>query len=344
MSIETRELAGSAPMSAAQRRPLAKRILHQLRRAHLYLGLFLFPWAILYGVTGFLFNHPTAFSDQAATNFSASALLGTPLETRLTADETATEVVRLINDKQRPDVPYAVAGPARYGREFAFGTVKTADGNLSFLIDVKNGGGTIRGAAPTAVKLEPSEPAPFAVGEKPRPSAKERGPRPERSTAADRSENLLLDQPLHERIKQAMPAILTAANFPAGDVTVTSVPDVVFPILVGDKTWSAIYNPMTGTLTGKLADVAAPTQELSVRRFLLRLHTAHGYPGEQNARWFWAVIVDAMAFVMCFWGITGILMWRQIKATCTAGTVVLILSAACAAALGIAMYGAIRSA
>ena len=33
---------------------------------------------------------------------------------------------------------------------------------------------------------------------------------------------------------------------------------------------------------------------------------AHGYPGEQNARWYWAVVVDAMAFVLCFWGVTGL--------------------------------------
>ena len=330
------------PISAAARKPLTKRVLHLLRRGHLYLGLFLFPWAILYGVTGFLFNHPTAFSDQAVTNFSAAALVGTPLESRLSADETAAEVIRLVNAKQQPDVAYTVTGSARYGREFAFGTVKTIDGNLSFLIDVKNGNGTIRTAPPTAPKPEAAEPAPFAVGDKPRPQPKERGSRPERSASGDRNDPLLLDQPLHERIRQSMPAILTAEHFASGEVTITSVPDVIFTIAAGDTTWTATYNPMNGTLSGKPSETPAATQEISVRRFLLRLHTAHGYPSEQNARWFWAVIVDAMAFVMCFWGITGILMWRQIKATRTSGTIVLMLSAACAAALGYAMYGAIR--
>ena len=81
-------------------------------------------------------------------------------------------------------------------------------------------------------------------------------------------------------------------------------------------------------------------QELSARRFLLRLHTAHGYPGEANARWYWAVVVDAMAFVMVFWGLTGLVMWWQIKATRRAGAVVLTLSAVAATALGFAMHSA----
>lgn len=333
-------------VGASARKPIAKRALHLLRRGHLYLGLFLFPWAILYGVTGFLFNHPTAFSDQAATNFSSSALIGTPLETRMTCDEAAAEVVRLVNEKQKPEVPYAVAGSARYGREFAFGTVKTQSGNLSFLIDVKHGGGTIRNAPPAAPKPEQSEPAPFSVGEKPRAQPIERGTKTETSAGADRGDHLIFEHPLHERIKQSMPAIIAASNFTSGEVTITSVPDVIFPIAAGDKTWTATYNPMTGILSGKPTDAApaAPPAEISVRKFLLRLHTAHGYPGDQNARWFWAVIVDAMSFVMCFWGFTGILMWRQIKATRSAGTIVLILSAACALALGYAMYGAIRAA
>jgi hypothetical protein len=94
---------------------------------------------------------------------------------------------------------------------------------------------------------------------------------------------------------------------------------------------------LTGQLAAKAA-AEAPKSELSWRRFLLRLHTAHGYPGETNARWFWAIIVDVMAFVMCFWGVTGLLMWRQIKATRAVGWSVLALSAACAVTLGYGMH------
>ena len=37
-------------------------VLRLIRRIHLYTGLFMTPWVFLYGVSGFLFNHPGAFS------------------------------------------------------------------------------------------------------------------------------------------------------------------------------------------------------------------------------------------------------------------------------------------
>ena len=331
----------SAVVRTPTRRPLRKRVVHLLRRGHLYFGLFLFPWAILYGVTAFLFNHPTAFSDQPTVSFGADAVVGTPLETAPTAAEQASAVVQLLNTRQSPATPYALGpGAVKYSREFAFATVKVKDRTVNVLFDVKNGGGTVRVTADKPTVEAPT--APFAVGNASRqrnetPSA---APRPSRGGAA-----LVPENPLHERVKSAVPTVLLTTgtlertDFADGDVTVTSVPDLVFPIDVGGKTWTATYNPMTGAISGKPAD-AEEKPELSARRFLLRLHLAHGYPGEPNARWYWAVAVDAMAFVLCFWGLTGLVMWWQIKATRRIGAVVLVLSAVAATALGVAMHSA----
>ncbi len=316
---------------APTHRPLRKRVVHLLRRAHLYFGLLLFPWAILYGVTAFLFNHPTAFSDQPTVTFGADAVAGTPLETLPSAAEQAEAVVKLLNARQSPAAPYALGpGAVKYSREFAFATVKVKDRTVNVLFDVKNGGGTIR-VTPDKPKVEPPT-APFAIGNASRSPSE--SPRPSQSGAG-----LLLENPLHERFKAAIPPLLERTGFPSGDVTVTSVPDLVFPIDVGGKTWTATYNPMTGAISGKPTD-AEEKPELSVRRFLLRLHLAHGYPGEPNARWYWAAVVDAMAFVLCFWGLTGLVMWWQIKAARRAGAVVLVLSAVAATALGVAMHSA----
>lgn len=327
---------------APTRRPLRKRVVHLLRRAHLYFGLFLFPWAILYGVTAFLFNHPTAFGDQPTVSFGAAAVAGTPLETLPSAAEQAEALVQLLNARQSPAAPYALGpGAAKYSREFAFATVKAKDRTVSVLFDVKNGGGTVR-STPDKPKAEPPPTAPFAVGNASRqpnetPTA---APRPSRGAAA-----LVPENPLHERVKAAVPTVLLTTgtlerkDFADGDVTVTSVPDIVFPIDVGGKIWTATYNPMTGAISGKPAD-AEEKPELSARRFLTRLHLAHGYPGEPNARWYWAVVVDAMAFVLCFWGLTGLVMWWQIKAARRIGAVVLALSAVAATALGVAMHAA----
>lgn len=322
------------PPADASVRPLRKQVLLLLRRGHLYCGLFLLPWAILYGVTAFLFNHPTAFSDHPTATFGLAAVAGTPLESYPSAAEQAADVIRLMNEKQKPAVPYSLGvGEVKYAREFAFATVKTDGQTVGLLLDVKNGGGTIRVTPDTPVVEHP--PAPFADSptRSPRPAPKSG------TAAASGGKPLTLDNPLHERFKAAIPTILERTGFPTGEVTVTSVPDLVFPVVADGRTWTASYNPMTGALSGKPAE-AEVKPDLSPRRFLLRLHTAHGYPGETNARWYWAVVVDAMAVVMVFWGLTGLLMWWQIKAARRAGAVVLTLSAVAATALGFAMHAA----
>ena len=115
------------------------------------------------------------------------------------------------------------------------------------------------------------------------------------------------------------------------------MPDLVFPIEADGQTWTATFNATTGSVSGGLPE---PPTGPNWRQFLLRLHTAHGYPGETNARWGWAVIVDVMAAVMVFWGLSGLVMWWQIKATRIAGAVTLVLSAIAAATLGVLMYAA----
>ena len=341
------EFTAVAPETApaAQRtlatRPLRKRVFHVLRRGHLYCGLFLFPWAILYGVTAFLFNHPTAFSDQPTATFGKSAAAGTPLESLPTPGELAAALVAKLNETQKPPTPYTLAGEAKYLRDNAFATVKADGQTLSILIDLKNGGGTVR-VAPTVERKEPGK-APFAVGSRAGPVGRGsgvRGPGSRGSNMPSSSEGIKLDDPIHERIKASVPTLVERAGFPSGEVTVTSVPDVVFPVEADGKTWTATYNPMTGALSGTSV-VAKPENELSIRRFLTRLHTTHGYPNEVNDRWFWAVVVDGMAFTMCFWALTGLVMWWQIKATRKIGLLVMLCSGGAATWLGFAMHAAL---
>jgi hypothetical protein len=147
-----------------------------------------------------------------------------------------------------------------------------------------------------------------------------------------------LDAPLHERVKAAVPVVLERTGFPTGEVTVTSVPDLEFSMGDGDRSWVVTYQAMTGTVSGIPSDEATTPEELSTRRFLLRLHVAHGFPGSTNARWFWAVIVDVMAVVLVFWGVSGIFMWWQVKAARRAGLLILVLSIASATALGLGMH------
>jgi hypothetical protein len=327
------------PRPRPTRRPLLKQFFHLLRRAHLYLGLFLLPWAILYGVTAFLFNHPTAFSDNPSVSFGKEGTAGTPLESVPSPQEQAEQVVAKLNELHRPEVPYALgAGEVKYAREFAFVTAKADGRTINVLVDVRNGGGTVR-STPDKPTAEPVK-APFAVGSAgPGGGRGGRGGGPPRGEGErpTRAEGIKLEHPLPERVKAAVPVILDRTGFAGESVTVTSVPDLVFPIEADGKTWTATYNATTGSVSGTLPEATAGP---NWRQFLLRLHTAHGYPGEPNARWGWAVIVDVMAAVMVFWGLSGLVMWWQIKATRWAGAVVLVLSAVAATALGLAMHAA----
>jgi hypothetical protein len=323
---------GTEQPPEARHLPLRRQALHLLRRGHLYLGLFLFPWAVLYGVTAFLFNHPSAFPDQPTAIYGPAATAGTPLDGASGPTAVAEQVVARLNEEQKPATPYRLAGEAKYGREFAFATVKAGGETVSVLYDVRHGGGTVR-VTPTVEKATP-ERAPFATGGGRSPSPRERGGPP--------SPGVKLPEPLHERFKAAVPAILERTGFPSGEVTVTSVPDVVFPVEADGRTWIATYNPMSGAITGAPADATPPT-EVSWRRFLLRLHTAHGYPGAPTARWYWAVVVDVSAAALCFWGVSGLVMWWQLKATRTPGLVVLLLSTVAAATLGVIAHVAMTA-
>ncbi len=314
--------------------------MHLLRRGHLYLGLLLFPWAILYGVTAFLFNHPTAVPDQPTVQFGREALVGTPMASLPQPRDLAEQVVAKLNDKFKPAVPYTLGmGEVKYAREFTFATVKTDDRTVSVLMDMKGSGGTVRSAER---KAEPVTP-PFVVG-----SGGGSGGRTGRGGGGPRAEadrpranGLVADgEPMAARIQASITTVLERIGFPSGSVTVTSIPDLVFPLKVDGTTWTATYNPLTGSVGGAPAEAHAG---MGWRQFVLRLHTAHGYPGDPNARWWWAVVVDVMAAVMVFWGLSGLLMWWQIKATRWVGAVVLVLSAVAATAMGFAMYAAMAT-
>ncbi|MFM8272043.1 MAG: PepSY domain-containing protein, partial [Gemmata sp.] len=204
---------------------------------------------------------------------------------------------------------------------------------VSLLFDVNAPGGTVRArTAPPPPKVE--EPVPFAIGARgtPKGSGREKAAPPGNGTG------LQLDAPLHERVKAAVPVVLARTGFPDGDTTITSVPDLSFRMTDGEKTWVVTYNALTGTVSGTSAESVLPPDELSTRRFLTRMHLAHGYPGDTGAKWFWAVIVDAMAFVMVFWGVSGLFMWWQLKGARLPGFAVLLCSAAAATALGFGMH------
>ena len=326
-------LTPGVPASSQPRpKPVLRRVMQFVRRTHLYVGLFLFPWAILYGVTGFLFNHPTIMADAPTTSYVRSDLAGTALENLPPLGDQAAAVVAALNDQQQPVTPFRLAdGTVRYATRDSFiATVKANQRSFFVTFDPKTASGVIRETTP---KQAAADPAPFATGKTDAPRQRGMGmmgPMKHDHTGVKLSDSLT------DRLKSAIPALLERKGFPAGDVTVTTAPDIRFPVEADGKVWTATFNPLTTSVTGA---PGSETSDLSFRTFLLRMHLTRGYPGEVNTKWVWAVGVDAIALTLCFWGVSGLFMWWQIKATRKAGLIVLVVSAVLATALGFGMHG-----
>jgi hypothetical protein len=77
---------------------------------------------------------------------------------------------------------------------------------------------------------------------------------------------------------------------------------------------------------------------MPLRHFFLRMHTSHGQSPTWNGRSFWSLAVDTMAIAMVFWGISGIIMWWQIKRTRWIGAVIIGLSLLTAGAMAIGLH------
>lgn len=263
-------------------------------------------------------------------SFVAAELAGTPLEKSPTPHEQAVALIVELNERKQEGTPYTLgAGQVRYANRDSFvATVKAGERSFLVVYEPASGHGTIRETEITRA----GNPAPFATSSGELPRQRGMGMMPMKKQPG----GIELADSLPSRLQKSIPMLMERKGLPTGEVSVTTAPDLRFPIQAGEQLWTATYNPITTTVSGT---EGTDHSDLTFRSFLLRLHLTRGYPGTLNTRWFWAVGVDAMAIVLCFWGVSGLLMWWQIKSTRIPGFVVLSLSTVAATALGIAMHG-----
>jgi hypothetical protein len=112
------------------------------------------------------------------------------------------------------------------------------------------------------------------------------------------------------------------------------IPDVVFLARHQNKHWLMTYSLADASLNAK------PTSSLTLSfgDFMKRLHTAREYPLGVQSRFFWGIVVDSVALLMCLWVVTGIAMWIQMKGLRSWGLVVVVLSAIVAWIIGSGMH------
>jgi hypothetical protein len=264
--------------------------MHWVRRFHLFSGLFLLPWVMLYGITAFLFNHPEAFPDQPVRSFGREEIAGTPLEQMPAASDAAARAVEALQARRKSGdsgPAFRLVNPekASYSRDRIAANVTSGTEQHSVLVDVVSGTGTVR----TRSEVASESPPPFAA----------------------RSGVTVPGLP-SEHVKEGLPAVLDRAGVSSGEVSLRVVPDLTFYMEADGQVWRVTHSPLRGSVTGQPADV--PGEEMSFRSYLLRMHLAHGYPPSGGMRWWWAIGVDVMVGAMIFWALSGLFMWWQIKA------------------------------
>jgi hypothetical protein len=282
------------------------RVMRVVRRVHLYSGLFLFPWVMLYGVTALLFNHPGAFPDILMEAIPPAAT-GSPLYGLPSAADTAAKVIEELKKKEpvkfgdlaissgmEPYYPFPPSANAR-----------TKDTALEFSVELTDGSGVLR--------IKPVPP-----------------PTPERPFLSPVA--VSVPSPLVDQVIDGTKGVLAEKGYEVDVVNFRGPPDLYFEVETQGQVMPVKYNAINGTLVS--------VNPFSWRQYLLRLHTSHHFPHAIGARWFWAVAVDVMFGAMVFWGLSGLFMWWQIKSVRWIGLGTVVLGAVIALGMGIAMHGA----
>lgn len=263
----------------------------------MYAGLFLAPWVLMYGASGFIFNHFSWFADEDTNQSRWTPGPSAAIE-GLDADALAIKVVTALNraagDGDTP-TEWAMSSPSR----------------PQFQGDVTLHGEDEHGASVDLV-LDPDREHGRTF----------HGPPPIRANA------IALESNESALLHDAQVQIVAAATAVEAELSGVRFDDMSFPALALQlehygKRQDASYDLRSGQLTL----TAPPTaRSLKPSEFLTSLHTSYGYPDNAhaaNVRTVRAMFVDAMACLMCFWALSGVAMWWQLKSQRRPGLMVI---------------------
>lgn len=281
-----------------------------IRRIHLYSGLFLIPWVILYGVTGAMFNHLGLFPRVAIQPVTGGLTADPQMQTFPSPEQLA---VRVVESLQNAAADHEITLLSNHGAEYT--------GDLLF--ETRDGDGQ------HVVHIDPISRSAW-IGTQP-PNEEE----PELLLREIR--NIQLQPDPHEVAREAAGRVMEAAGRKVkGHLQPLGWTKLNFLATVDGGPVRVTYVLKDGHV-----DINRFTGQdgMPLRQFFLRMHTSHGQPPHWNARMFWSIAVDTMAIAMVSWSLTGIVMWWQIKRTRAMGIVVIILSLITAAGLCMGLQG-----
>ncbi|MEO9590040.1 PepSY domain-containing protein [Rhodopirellula bahusiensis] len=291
---------------------LGKSTLMLVRRTHLYSGIFMFPFVLLYGFTGWFFNHPRLFTGDEVRSFASADLPEGTIQSFPQADELAASVVEEMNLESflidGPTIELSEARTPRYTGYLNY-SVNTKSASHQITVNPITGDGEVRTthvvASDQSSDNEEAEPKINPIG--------------------DILHATVPGGPL-EIAQEAMPKVLDELGLESGEAfTGRRSPSLEFAAMADGVPCIVTWNLGSGGITSVRED---SRPQMETKSFLQRLHLARHYSPGWDIRWVWALIVDVMFVSMVFWGVSGLMMWWQVKRTRVLGGGVLAASIA----------------
>lgn len=263
----------------------------------MYLGLFLVPWLLLFGISGVLFNHPNVGEQVKGTPVPAARFAELTGFSGWNAQALAERIVDTLNRGEPGRYAVDASTPAAFQGPAVFKAESTT-GRHTTLVDVSQGRAFVisRTARPGA------DDVPF----------KQHLELPDVSTSV-----------IETQLAELLPALdLETQSRPKASTKLA--PELRF--VMQDKNgvrYNVTYNTGSAELGGRLADSWSP---VGMSQLLTMLHTTHHYAPRFGARWLWAFFQDVLGLTMALWALTGLAMWWQLKATRIAGAVSIVVA------------------
>ncbi|MEM9065949.1 MAG: PepSY domain-containing protein [Planctomycetota bacterium] len=279
---QTADAAAERRASLNRHRKRYNAAMKLVRRVHMYSGLILAPFMLMYAVTGIFFNHPDLLSPRSSAPPDQELTEGLSFDP---ASDIAAEVVRLINEQlEQPATLLSDHQPKIVGPLILETITDTERARYVFNADLSG-----RRSVTPLVEGIPSEPS--------------------------------LPASLEPQGTQTLDELINRIGTADGvqGVSIRSVPDVEFVATIDGEDWLIGSDLRTGAVSSRR--IGSPSTPYTIRDYLLQLHLARGYWGGISLESAWALFVDLTAALMIFWVLSGFIMWWQMKPTRRAGVV-----------------------
>ena len=282
-------------------RSYTKNLLHFNRRLHLYSGLFMIPFVLVFGLSGMFFNHTSWMSEKTSTVFEAH-VLAELLGHYPPAEGLADELLAVVADREA--WTNARAAEVRWSGPSILRTrVDRTDHRLE--VDPN---------ASRAMLLTMPD---FALA-------------PPIASGQDDSLTVTDNAALVESFEEW----LVARGLESGASRVQRGAELLVDVEVDDRTLRVELDPSTGSYRVHDLD----DRKFSTRDFLENLHVIHRYPlSKSDPAWTWVLLADALAALMIVWAVSGVIMWLRMPRILLAGLAFMVASSLVFAALAFAL-------